>query len=311
VNRGQFINFVAEKLGEADDETKGLISGWVGRWYEFIYNEANWSDVLDIYEMSVTSGDVVIPNVYERVVSLNAGNVVIDPMDRVTAMRKCPQLFGETSTLPQLWYSDIEVALAVLPGGDKLRFNSDNATDTNISVFIRGEYNGAAVRETITLNGSNQITTANMYDYPFVIQKEETEGTVSIRDDSANALLGEMWAEETTRKYTRVKLVPAPSQSIDLKLVVKRRCIPLTTDLDAPVLRGIENCLKAYLEFEMLEYQRQFGDAQLKKQEANNLLQQLKDNDQLLQGNIQQIIPEVEGDESTIEPTSSWPFGGY
>ena len=73
-----------------------------------------------------------------------------------------------------------------------------------------------------------------------------------------------------------VRLFPAPTGSVTLTALVKKKVIALTEDSDEPELRNVESALAAFGLSNMLRRARQFGRARDIWQEAAGLLSQLK-----------------------------------
>jgi hypothetical protein len=69
----------------------------------------------------------------------------------------------------------------------------------------------------------------------------------------------------------RIRLYPIPAVASSMLIIGKKVLPPLMVDSDTPIIRGIDQVLRAYAEADMLEYHRQYGKAQQKFQEAEKL----------------------------------------
>lgn len=98
---------------------------------------------------------------------------------------------------------------------------------------------------------------------------------------------------ETNAKHRqRIRLLQIPTDSPVVRVLGKRTPPSFTEDLDEPGLSGIENCLIAFAQGDMLQRARQYAKAQAMFQEATLLLQQLKSVEVVQQAHHSRIVPE-------------------
>jgi hypothetical protein len=69
----------------------------------------------------------------------------------------------------------------------------------------------------------------------------------------------------------RIRLFPIPAVDGSMLIIGKRTLPELTQDASIPIIRGIDEVLIAHAEADMLEYHRQYGKAQAKRIEAEQL----------------------------------------
>lgn len=127
---------------------------------------------------------------------------------------------------------------------------------------------GPLFRGTITYAGNGQFTFAQQS----IVALQATD-TVAI-------------------KRCRVQLLGVINDNTVLRVLGKAKASPFTADTDEPGLTGIENCLIAFAQADMLERERQYGKAQAVKTEAVQLLDQLKRIQTTQQSHHKRFIPQ-------------------
>ena len=93
-------------------------------------------------------------------------------------------------------------------------------------------------------------------------------------------------------KLTQIPTSGAGLQSFTVRVLGKRTAPNFTNDLDQPGLTGVENCLLAFVQADMLQRERHYAKAQSLYQEGQLLLGQLKGQEAIQQAHEQRIIPE-------------------
>ena len=68
-----------------------------------------------------------------------------------------------------------------------------------------------------------------------------------------------------------LRLYPKPIVDTDLGIIAKAKFVPLVNTDDVPIIRNIDNAVTAYAHFDMLQRQRQYGKADVKRKEAQEL----------------------------------------
>lgn len=97
---------------------------------------------------------------------------------------------------------------------------------------------------------------------------------------------------ENQARRVRVRLVGVPDNGTVVRVLGKAKCPGLTEDGDEPVIQGIENCLLAFAQGDMLQRERQYGKAQQCYTEAVALLDRLKQIEVVQAANNKRIIPD-------------------
>lgn len=100
-------------------------------------------------------------------------------------------------------------------------------------------------------------------------------------------------AEDTNApRRVRVRLVGVPDNGTVVRVLGKAKCPGLADDSDEPVIQGIENCLLAFAQGDMLQKERQYNKANLCYTEAVALLERLKAIEVVQEANNKRFIPD-------------------
>lgn len=289
---GDLALLVGNKVGMTDATTLALIKSWAARRHQMICDGALWKDLLGIYTLSVTAGqtEVILPAQIDRHVAAKYDQTNIMPVDQVFVFATDPGMWDRTG-LPMRMAELPAVGARTMPATEKISLVSSNAADTATKITIVGQLAGEEITETLTLNGTTVVQSANSYDLLFTVSKQATAGNVTVKGVTSNTTLVTLQAAETERRHVRLRLLEAPQAAITLMILGKRKAPALTNDSDQPALRGIDPCLEAFVLADVYEWQRQGDDAAAKRQEAMALREQLQETECFHAANIQQLVP--------------------
>ncbi|MDR1191283.1 MAG: hypothetical protein LBK60_06425 [Verrucomicrobiales bacterium] len=95
----------------------------------------------------------------------------------------------------------------------------------------------------------------------------------------------------------RLRLLETPARDCQLLVLGKRVFQPLAADDDTGALVALNNTLIAFAEYDMLERERQYAKAQTKLQEANALMEQMREVERYQTAASAQLIPGPTGTE--------------
>ena len=126
-----------------------------------------------------------------------------------------------------------------LAAADTIYVVSSSANDgSTFNVRIRGRNSsGEVVRETLTLNGTTNVTSSTTWgaDGLMDISKSAaTTGTISCSRTTGATLLSELAPDETSPRFLRIGLYPIPSAVITIYMEYYERLHLLTHDTDIP-----------------------------------------------------------------------------
>lgn len=312
---GDMAAFVCAKVRQQDTTALARCKEFLARRYVMIWDDQLWKDSLFRLEFTFRM-DVVgaasmlaygnyfsrdggvwqLPPSVDRVLALRKTNDAVPVNDQFRLYRETLDAFAETGE--PVAFHPLPPAVADLSGSlsgvesEGVTLNS-NAADGAVAVRVRY----------IDLDGEEQVTDINLpaaggysavFDPQAILSMSKpatNEDVEVILDSEVVATFG---AQETNaKKRARVRLMPMPVDNVDLAALVKVRAQLLSDDGDEPALRGIENCLLAFAQMDMLQRARQYGKAQLVGQEAVALLDQLKRIEVVQEAQSTQIVPEV------------------
>ena len=146
-----------------------------------------------------------------------------------------------TATGNPKWYRlwEEEGVSTRLSTDDKIKAVSDSASDTSsFTVRVIGySTTGYLQSETITLNGTTEVSGALTYDAGREIKVSKsaaTTGKITITEYTAGTTLVILAPEERTARFKIISLYPIPSSAITIYLEYYTRLRLLTNDADVP-----------------------------------------------------------------------------
>jgi hypothetical protein len=300
MNLGDLAQLVGDKVGKSDSDSLALIKRFLKQRYQTIYDRSLWRDSLMMFSATVSANQstLVLPYYAERAIALRLNpDRLLTYEENSHFFQVNPAIFEQTGT-PTSYSELTPVSVQTLPSAaTSLRFSSDSASDTAVSIKVYGETDtaGTEARETIALNGTATITSINSYLVPITIATTNTKvGTVTVTDGTSTML--SLWPEDTERKYARIRLHQVPDAAQTFFILAKRKIRPLTTDQDTPVIRGIEDCLLALAQADMLMHMRQYNKGQLMLQEAGVMMDKAWQLEHEQSGSHYQLNPDSNGE---------------
>jgi hypothetical protein len=110
-----------------------------------------------------------------------------------------------------------------------------DATALAYQIFIQGIVNGQLVNEVLTLNGTTNVPSANIYTSIVKWSKNQlpTNGTILLLDNSANTL-ATLGPWETTPQYLRYQIDGSTSYPAGITLTCKKPFVPFQNNFDYP-----------------------------------------------------------------------------
>jgi hypothetical protein len=292
MNLGELTDLVCGKIRDNDDATRTLVKKWARQRHQMIHDAALWRDTLWTRAMAVTAAqaEIILPAQFERVIAAKLPDALL-PVEELEHWFQFDPIAWEEGGTPAAFSHLAAVGVSVLPAGERLSFVSDSASDTEKGVTIEGENAGELVRETLTLNGTTPVLTANSYTHPIVLSKQATTGSVTVTGATSGKTLVVLFGVETQRRHARVRLLRIPTASTTVTILAKRACHPLTSDSASPLLRGIDQAWEALVMGDAWEWKRMFAKAQAKFTEGNALLEKAKTNEAWQQAAARRMVP--------------------
>lgn len=265
--------------------------------YIDVYDAHMWPEASIIAEVDRDGSEIILPEYIDRVVSVrqnvNLGELI--PTEQSLYFGIAPSIFEATGS-PVAFSMLTSVGVAVLPPiNETLLFVSSKDTD-NSTVFIRGETQGVEVEEEIILNGTIPVSSHFPYDTPITIAKGITDGGVTVTGKQSSTILQILYKNDREIRHPRIWLQPTPTTQDGTKALIlgKRKCNPLVSDEDTPILRGISNVLINLAAADLFGH---LGDDKMSArmtEKATKALATLIDRETNQSGFAQRIVPYVE-----------------
>ena len=115
---------------------------------------------------------------------------------------------------------------------------SDSASDTTQTVFIKGtNSNGDVISETVTINGTTNVTSTKTYTTVTQISKSATSvGSFTATSNSGAVTLAVLGPSQLQARYRIAHFYYIPSAVVSLVVRYKRLVLPLVNDYDYPII---------------------------------------------------------------------------
>lgn len=325
----ELAEFVVEKVGATDEDSKATAKLFLRRRYRMIWDAFNWSDAMAMVSVTSTTSHpyLLLPEGVSRVVSIrNANNALLSAMDINTLFAANPD-YWDTSGTP-IGFTNAAPAVCGAPGAANITWNlsgysSAEATDP-AEIYFQGVFED--------LNGdTHEIKSwilddddANLLESFWVLSFSvsfNTENTVTkleLRENSQAGTLRYTFFnpanDQTTRQVStypfdngntpatftearrrcRIRLLKKPDAAVAYLALCKRSCPSLDEDYHAANITDIDNVLIDFAQGDMLQRQRQYGKAQLIFAEADRHLKIRIEQERTNSARSSQIIPTVE-----------------
>lgn len=321
----EMASFVCNKVRQTDTTAIARCKEFLRQRYEMVYADQLWRASLYLHEFSLpvtardydpnitTTGEegmYFMPSAVDRVLAVRQNEDQMDVIDELQLYRGSLDQYEEEGS--PLKYSILSPAIFWVASPDQdnmpVSLETSDDTDANKTATVRWiDGNGGQHTSDVALGASGVPVSFGSTPNEDGVQLIETithealtgslllnfdEGDTGSWSPVARTLAGETRFEPRQR----IRVYPKPGNgatAIACRALVKRRVISLNDDYDVPQLAGIENCLMALAQGDMLQRARQYGKAQVVQQEALALMEQFKRLEVVQQANRMQIVPEV------------------
>lgn len=303
MNLGEMATFVCGKVRQTDTTSLAKCKEFLRQRYQMLYDESLWRDSVWAFQFTFTPEDsdkpesyaatYFLPSVVDRLLALRTSDAQMMAAAEEMLYRSSIDEFAQSGTPARFTTGSPVVAIipASFPYAAELRVASDPA-DSGVTLTVKYiDANGD--RQTVEQTLATSVVAQNVR----VIEratKAATEEDVTFQSyEGATDIATAAAADTAWRARTPVQLIPSPTAATVFRALVKKKVLPLVDDRDVPELRGIENCLLAFGQGDMLQRGRQYGKAQLSHGEGFNLLQELKIRHVYQEDQQTQIVPDV------------------
>jgi len=294
--------FICEKVSQSEAEDLAACKGFLRRRFEMLWHDQLWKDAVVEYQQTLSSTGydatatwlptkqvLLLPHAIARVLAVRTGERQLRVQSPQFYYRIDFNAFSQTGAAVE-WMHQAACAWEL---------------DTSRLITISGqEADAGAVVTTRLATDDGEVTTtswalpqglgtgpSSVIGRIDAFTKAATSAAVSMADASDTFLALSASATSAPRRC-RIRLIGTPADGTVLRVLAKANPPAFTNDNDEPALAGVENCLLAFAQADMLQRERQYGKAQLCQQEGQALLDQLKREEVVQQAHNQRIIPE-------------------
>lgn len=321
MNLADMADHICEKVRKTDSDAVAACKGFIKQRDQMLWDKHLWRD--SVMEFQKAVGPAML-GVYPDEVALAAQGVVYLPpvLDRVLAMRMTDRPlpvqnvenyfrgsldeFAQTGDPVKFsLLSPVAAAFATIP--TLLQVNNldpaDNGQVIEVRTLTKGTSAFGARSTTVTLNGALQ-TVSTYVDEVLGMERPPGVGTIALYRDGVANVTSLSASQTRLPVYQRVRLTPAPTTDITIRVLAKQKYLPLVSDYEEPRLRQAENVLIALVMGDMFVRAGQIGASNQFYTEGMALLEQLGNIEFHQQANRQRLVPDV-------EPTSLRDWRGW
>ena len=266
-NFSQLKTNVGGEVQDTSTTFATIIGRFINRRYFQILRAINWKDINTTYTITGVSGtqNYALPDDFYKPVS--AYNVTSSNGISLIDLDEFYRNHGSEAT------STGEVERAVIyedavhaqppSGGSIVHLHSSDASDTSITIQIRGIVASTETTETLTLNGTLDVTSVNTWQRIKGISfSGERAGHVTLVEDTGGTYLIQYIGRELLEtRYKLIKLHYIPTSGITIALPYIVKPLPLSQDYDYPRL-DIADLIELGAISDAWKYKRQFQKAQ-------------------------------------------------
>ena len=316
----EIADHICDKVNQTEDEDVSACRGFVRQRRDMIWAEGLWRTSLFEYTQTLdddgyivtdtwlpTKKTLLLPVAISHVLAARTDTAKLNVESSEIFYRTDFDTFASTGSPrqfgvlpPCVWEFESSIVTQTdldvdnLPiGGLVLDYlASDGTTITRLSTTINAEQFG--------LPSTSRIDS---------ITKPVTDVAIPVKNNSGTITIFTIPAADTGMgKRQRIQLFGTIADGTVIRVLGKAKPPTFTADNDEAGINGVDNCLIAFGQADMLERERRYGQAQAKKGEGVDLLQQLKRVETVQQAHHQRLIPENgygwEFDSNSTHPLS-------
>lgn len=306
--------FVCNKVNQSETEDIAAGKLFLQRRYEMIWNDQLWKDSLVEYTQTLSADGYVesstwlptkqvllLPPEFDKVGAVRTDTRKLDIQSSEIFYRIDADSFAANGTNRD--YRHLPKAVWEYDTGSETTFGTHLAASGDAGSAYNAEYVSDDGITVLPVPGTLQAA-----DSPITGPASKLNFFNTIAVDSLIYIYsgnGSQLAYTTdgqAPRRCRIQLVGAVSYPCTIRVMGKARASAFSGDTDEPIISGLENCLLAFAQADMLERERQYGKAAAIFQEGQLLLDQLKKQEVVQQAHYQRIIPESGyGDQWPLE----------
>lgn len=270
------ITRAGRKIQKTDTAYKTKLKDWANEWYRRLYERYFWNDLYREASVSVSAGAnyVILPKDVDLVLYIS--DLTNDILVRKVGVQGFQKRFlsrldtqGVLYNYAHYGYSPLAIQLST---ADALEVLSSSASDTTQKVYVRGyDSNGLEQNISFTLAGATPVNTSSPTFAAFSISNPrsgismvskdgDTVGNITIREKTADTVLGYLGPLERTSRHKIIRLVDKPASALSVFVGYKEPLRKLVNDGDVPQFE-CEDLIVQGIYIEALKEQRQFQRA--------------------------------------------------
>lgn len=299
MNLSDMVDFVCTKVNQTEDEDKAICRDFLERRYEMIWNDQTWKDSLIEYTQTVTSTGynvqtstwlptaqvLLLPKAFALPLAARLDSGKMDVVSPEVFYRVDFDAFngkGRTTQFrllsPCVWQWDSTRSIQI----------SSTAASINAIVDVLSSDLVTVTRTSYALQGLSATFSTTRIDS---VTKDLT-GNLRIAEATTGTVVSVASGDSEAPKRQRIQFFGTMPENAVIRVLGKSAVPTFTEDNDKPAISGVENCLLAFAQADMLQRERQYQKADLIAQEGNALLEQLKRTQVVQQAHNKQIIPD-------------------
>lgn len=267
---------VRNKVPNMGSTYESKIGEFINRRYENLWHTYLWGAIINVDEqVTATSGQqhLFLPKNVELIIALTqrTTNAVLTPNSPYIFQSKYLDVITNQSN-PVAYMLSGEKAIQRTISNNTLTVSSSAAGDTTQSLRVNGKKTSTSdiITETISLNGTTGVNSANNYDDILTLSLSAvTTGIVTITDGTNT--LCTINPGELTSRYLKIRFQPVPNTNETMYLTYKRRFRKLINDEDVIEI-NIEPLIIQGAFVDVLKEMGKFEEAQTEGQEFQQLL---------------------------------------
>lgn len=302
MNRGEIRTQVQNLIERSDSTMQTRLNGYISMTWRNICKRRPFISQTRQTTVSTTSAVdyIILPKYVSRVIDVAQQEtpMALALTRYYTFLQKYPPSSVPDKDTPTEAHPVGWIGVSTLmPSSSTITVVSSSASDTTQVVRIRGYVSGVEYTEELTLNGTSTVTSTNTYDStagrePSFSKDGDTAGTITIK--SGSTTIATLGPEDRTAIYSKWHLFPTPSSSSTLYITYQKEPNPLNNDNDTPEIRGAADAIIKGTYYLALEEKRQFQKAALIKQQFEEEIELLIEQEPRFTENFtDQFVPNI------------------
>jgi hypothetical protein len=249
---------VAEIVGDTSAAFQTKIGKWINRRYRDFMRRYQWKELYDTYTITTVANQAT----YALPEDFGEAVYFYDNTNKAT-LWESPEFGSQNDTSlvsASQYFSISESSVKAQPtSASTLSVVSTSASDNTQTLFVKGFTGTVTVEETISLNGTTPVSSANSYTKVYQISKSAVSaGTISVTSDSAAVTQAVMSPKVMQARYRIAHLFYIPVGTTSIVVRYKRAVTPLINDYDYPIM-DIGDELELGAEADAWRAKRQFS----------------------------------------------------